>query len=106
MTKGIDHIAFEKIAMHFGRWGLPRGIIYLLKQFHFCFSRRNFFCHNPHAIFYFVRLLLGLSEKRSEAERRGIVDDFFKTYEQKIVGNPDDHALDYVHAFIVIEKQF
>ena len=37
----IDHIAFEKIAMHFGQWGLPREIISLLKQFHFCFSRGN-----------------------------------------------------------------
>ena len=46
----IDHIAFEKIAMHFSRWGLPREIILLLKQFHFWFSRGNSFCHNPHAI--------------------------------------------------------
>ena len=43
----IDHIAFEKIAMHFGRWGLPREIISLLKKFHFCFSRGNSYCHTP-----------------------------------------------------------
>ena len=46
----IDHIAFKIIAMHFGRWGLPREIVSLSKSFHFCFSRGNSYCVNPHAI--------------------------------------------------------
>ena len=47
----------------------------------------------------------GLSESRTEEERRQIVDEFFQNIETKIAENPDKHAMDYVHAFIVIEKR-
>lgn len=47
----------------------------------------------------------GLSESRSEEERRAIVDEFFGKFEKLIAESPADHGMDYVHAHIVLEKK-
>ena len=44
-------------------------------------------------------------ELRDEAERKTIVDDFFTRYEQRVAEAPEDHAMDYVHAYLVMEKE-
>lgn len=51
------------------------------------------------------QLYIGLSEERGEQERRDIVDQFFGKYEQRISSEPEHHAMDYVHAYIVVEKR-
>ncbi|XP_012562661.1 uncharacterized protein LOC100209108 isoform X1 [Hydra vulgaris] len=48
--------------------------------------------------------LSALSKHRSEAERQDIVDRFFNIYVKRVSDDPDNHAMDYVHAHIVIEK--
>ncbi|XP_020619519.1 probable S-adenosylmethionine-dependent methyltransferase At5g37970 [Orbicella faveolata] len=48
--------------------------------------------------------LSGLSEHRSPDEKADIVDEFFKRYENQVVKHPEDHGMDYVHAFLVIAK--
>ena len=48
----------------------------------------------------------GLSEHRSPEEKAGIVDEFFKRYENLVAKNPADHGVDYVHAFMVIAKSW
>ena len=52
----------------------------------------------------FYGLSLGLSEHRSPDEKASIVDEFFKRYENQVVKHPEDHGMDYVHAFLVIAK--
>jgi len=52
----------------------------------------------------FYGLSLGLSEHRSPDEKADIVDEFFKRYENQVVKHPEDHGMDYVHAFLVIAK--
>lgn len=47
----------------------------------------------------------GLSDSRPEQERRQIVDEFFTRYENVIAKDPSQHAMDYVHVFMVIEKK-
>ena len=47
---------------------------------------------------------LGLSEHRSPDEKADIVDEFFKRYENQVAKHPEDHGMDYVHAFLVIAK--
>lgn len=46
----------------------------------------------------------GLSESRSPEEKDAIVDKFFKLYEDLVAKHPEDHGMDYVHAYIVIAK--
>ena len=46
-----------------------------------------------------------LSDSRSPEEKTNIVDEFFKRYENKVAKRPEDHGMDYVHAYIVIEKK-
>jgi len=48
--------------------------------------------------------LSGLSEHRSPDEKADILDEFFKRYENQVVKHPEDHGMDYVHAFLVIAK--
>ena len=43
-------------------------------------------------------------EGRQEAEIDQIVDQFYAAYEAEIAGNPDGHAMDYVHIILEIEK--
>ena len=52
----------------------------------------------------FYDLSAGLSENRSPEEKAEIVDEFFKRYENQVAKHPEDHGMDYVHAFMVIVK--
>ena len=44
------------------------------------------------------------SADRSEDERKGIVDAFFQRYVNRVAQAPEEHGMDYVHAYIVMEK--
>jgi hypothetical protein len=33
------------------------------------------------------------------------VDEFYQSYESEVASSPDGHAMDYVHAIMVIEKE-
>lgn len=46
----------------------------------------------------------GLSPVRPAAERQAIVDRFYDSYEERVRRNPDGHAMDYVHIYLVCEK--
>jgi len=46
----------------------------------------------------------GLSDGRSMDERKEIIRDFYQTYEDAVAENPAGHAMDYVHAYMVISK--
>lgn len=45
-----------------------------------------------------------LSAARAEGERREIVDNFYRAYGDEVRGNPAGHAMDYVHAYLRIQK--
>jgi SAM-dependent methyltransferase len=45
-----------------------------------------------------------LSSDRSVEERRQIIEDYYGTYRDQVAGNPTGHAMDYVHAYMVIAK--
>lgn len=47
----------------------------------------------------------GLSNTRSEAERVQITQDMYQQYEDEIAANPQDHAMDYQHVYLCIEKR-
>lgn len=51
-----------------------------------------------------VILVLGLSDSRSDDEKTQIVNQFYDRYESLVAKNPDDHASDFVTAYIVIHK--
>jgi len=46
----------------------------------------------------------GLSERRSLEERAEIIQNYYQTYETRVAEKPDNHAMDYVHAYITISK--
>ena len=46
----------------------------------------------------------GLSPARPVAERQAIVDRFYDNYENRVRKNPDGHAMDYIHIYLVCEK--
>jgi len=48
--------------------------------------------------------LSALSEERPLAEREAIVERFFEAYEAEVAKDPAQHGMDYVHAYIVLEK--
>lgn len=52
----------------------------------------------------FSNFSLGLSDHRSPEEKAKIVDEFFKRYETLVAKHPEDHGMDYVHAYMVIAK--
>ena len=45
-----------------------------------------------------------LAESRPDADKDAIVDEFFKRYEDEVAAAPEDHGMDYVHAYIHIQK--
>jgi len=45
------------------------------------------------------------ASKRSEAERAQITQDMFQLYEDEVAANPQDHAMDYQHVYLAIEKR-
>lgn len=46
----------------------------------------------------------GLSSDRPLPERQEIIERFYATYEQRVADSPQGHAMDYVHAYMVISK--
>jgi hypothetical protein len=49
-------------------------------------------------------VFLSALSSRPPAEAQAIVDEFYKSYEAEVAANPDGHAMDYIHAIMVIEK--
>ncbi|KAK3744752.1 hypothetical protein QZH41_013300 [Actinostola sp. cb2023] len=49
--------------------------------------------------------LSGLSDSRSAEEKADIVDELFQRYESEVAKAPEDHGMDYVHAYIVVQKR-
>jgi len=45
-----------------------------------------------------------LDDSRSEAERDGIIDNFYSTYESMVREAPEGHGMDYVHIYLTIAK--
>ncbi len=45
-----------------------------------------------------------LSEDRVVDERREIIEDYYATYRDRVRKDPAGHAMDYVHAYMVISK--
>ncbi|MFO1059398.1 MAG: hypothetical protein U1E53_20820 [Dongiaceae bacterium] len=45
-----------------------------------------------------------LSPDRPEAERRALIDRYYARYEALVRERPEGHAMDYVHAYLVIAK--
>ena len=76
----------------------------------------NYLCYSlcdlklsVHNLRYIICVLLSisslaLSDSRSPEEKATIVDEFFKRYEIEVAKRPEDHGMDYVHAYIVIAK--
>ena len=48
--------------------------------------------------------MAGLSLVRSVAERQALVDRLYENYEERVRRNPEGHAMDYVHIYLVCEK--
>jgi hypothetical protein len=46
----------------------------------------------------------GLSRGRSSEERAEIVDTLFQRYSDAVAAAPEDHAMDYLHAYMMIGK--
>lgn len=46
----------------------------------------------------------GLSAKRSSEERVAITQDMYQQYEDEVAANPQDHAMDYQHVYLCIQK--
>ncbi|KAL9964115.1 hypothetical protein ACROYT_G027699 [Oculina patagonica] len=47
----------------------------------------------------------GLSDSRPSEEKERIVDELFQRYENEVSRCPEDHGLDFVSAYMVIEKK-
>mmetsp|Transcript_33524 Transcript_33524/g.66233 ORF Transcript_33524/g.66233 Transcript_33524/m.66233 type:complete len:450 (-) Transcript_33524:291-1640(-) len=45
-----------------------------------------------------------LGNERSDEEKEQILEKFWKNYEDLVARNPEDHGMDYVHSYLVIEK--
>lgn len=45
-----------------------------------------------------------LDDRRSPAERHALVDELFERYAQEVAKEPSAHGMDYVHAFLLLEK--
>ncbi len=45
-----------------------------------------------------------LDKKRTLDERNQIIKDYYQMYHDQVLSSPEIHRMDYVHAFIVIEK--
>lgn len=43
-------------------------------------------------------------DQRPKDEAMAIVDEFYQSYENDVIANPDGHAMDYVHLVIDVEK--
>ena len=45
-----------------------------------------------------------LSENRPAAERHAIIQRYYNTYQERVACEPEQHRMDYVHAYMVIRK--
>eukprot|EP00588_Corethron_pennatum_P000017 CAMPEP_0194295138 /NCGR_PEP_ID=MMETSP0169-20130528/52681_1 /TAXON_ID=218684 /ORGANISM="Corethron pennatum, Strain L29A3" /LENGTH=427 /DNA_ID=CAMNT_0039044241 /DNA_START=61 /DNA_END=1344 /DNA_ORIENTATION=- len=45
-----------------------------------------------------------LDDGRSDGEKEEILEKFWKNYEELVARNPEEHGMDYVHSYLVIEK--
>ena len=48
--------------------------------------------------------LAGLHSRRSQEEKDAIVEEMFQRYADRVAAAPEDHAMDYVHAYLHAEK--
>jgi SAM-dependent methyltransferase len=46
----------------------------------------------------------GLSPARPAAERAGLVGELFRRYEDAVAAAPEEHAMDYFHVYLTVEK--
>ncbi|MFQ5773680.1 MAG: hypothetical protein ACE5GS_04110 [Kiloniellaceae bacterium] len=46
----------------------------------------------------------GLDPARPRAQRREIIDRFYRNYEERVRADPDGHAMDYVHVYMIISE--
>merc|ERR1711990_14410 len=46
----------------------------------------------------------GLSNNRSTEEKEALVEEMFRRYEARVAVAPLDHAMDYTHAYLHVEK--
>ena len=46
-----------------------------------------------------------LDASRPAEERRAIVDRFYRSYVDLVRGAPEGHAMDYVHAYMVVARE-
>lgn len=63
--------------------------------------------HIENELFYFYITLflpVGLSDKRAPEEKQAIVDELFERYENEVAKCPEDHGIDLVCAYMLIEK--
>ena len=44
-------------------------------------------------------------QNRNDQEITKIVDDFYNSYQDEVASNPNDHAMDYIHIVMDIEKK-
>lgn len=47
----------------------------------------------------------GLSDTWRENEKAQIIDDFYGRYQKRVASNPEGHAMDYVHVYLVCRKE-
>lgn len=45
-----------------------------------------------------------LNRARNPAQRREIIEQYYDTYRQQVAADPTGHGMDYVHAYMTIEK--
>lgn len=46
----------------------------------------------------------GLDQARTLDERQSLVEHFYDTYAARVIAEPEQHGMDYVHAYVVIRK--
>jgi hypothetical protein len=47
----------------------------------------------------------GLDPARSPQDKAAIVDEFYRRYEHRVAASPKGHGMDYVHIYLVIQKE-
>lgn len=45
-----------------------------------------------------------LSDDRTDQEKEDILEQFWTNYEELVAEAPEEHGMDYVHSYLVIEK--
>ena len=47
----------------------------------------------------------GLNPKRPAQEKSAIIDTFYQRYQDHVAADPNGHAMDYVHIYLVCRKE-